>query len=74
MQSVNYEISGLQETLLGFGTIKIQAYIGDLVIHDVHHPAKVQKKIVGILRDHGVTASPNPINNDATQENQTQIS
>ena len=57
IQSVNYEVSGLQETLLGFGTIKMQTYVGDLVIHDVHHPAKIQKKLLGILRDEGVTVN-----------------
>jgi hypothetical protein len=53
IQMVNYEVAGLQETLLGFGTIMMQTYLGDLVIHDVHHPAKIQKKLLGILRDHG---------------------
>lgn len=55
IQQVNYEIAGIQQTLLGFGTIIMQTYIGELVIHDVHHPAKIQRKIVQILRDHGVT-------------------
>ncbi len=55
IQQVNYEIAGLQETLLGFGTIVMQTYIGELVIHDVPHPAKIQRKIVQILRDQGVT-------------------
>jgi uncharacterized membrane protein YdbT with pleckstrin-like domain len=55
IQSVNYEISGLQETLLGFGTIKMQTYVGDLVIHYVHHPAKLQRRFVAILREEGIT-------------------
>ena len=50
IQSVNYEVSGIEETLLGFGTIKMQTYVGDLVIHDVHHPARVQKRLLSILR------------------------
>jgi Bacterial PH domain len=58
IQSVNYEVAGLQETLLGFGTIKMQTYIGDLTVHDVHKPAHIQKKIVGILRAEGL-AAPN---------------
>lgn len=58
IQSVNYDISGLQETLLGFGTIKMQTYVGDLTIHDVHHPAKIQKKLLGILRKEGIDANP----------------
>ena len=55
IQQVNYEIAGLQETLLGFGTIVVQTYIGELVLHDVPHPAKIQRKIVQILREQGVT-------------------
>lgn len=60
IQSINYEINGLQETLLGFGTIKMQTYVGDLVIHDVHHPAKTQKKLASILRDEGVISNQYP--------------
>lgn len=54
IKSLNYEIAGLQETLLGFGTILIQTYIGDLVIKDIHHPAKIVKNIAMILREHGI--------------------
>jgi len=57
IQMVNYEVAGLQETLLGFGTIMMQTFVGDLVIHEVHHPAKIQKKLIGILREQGVSAS-----------------
>jgi len=60
IQSVNYEISGLQETLLGFGTIKMQTYVGDLTIHDVHHPARVQKDLLSILRTEGVETGISP--------------
>lgn len=60
IQSVNYEVKGLQETLLGFGTIKMQTYVGDMVIHNVHHPARIQKDILGILRDKGITTNPYP--------------
>ena len=57
IQMVNYQIAGLQETMLGYGTIVMQTYMGDLVIHDVHHPAKTQKKILEVLRDNGVSAA-----------------
>jgi uncharacterized membrane protein YdbT with pleckstrin-like domain len=60
IQSVNYDVSGIEETLLGFGTIKMQTYVGDLVIHDVHHPARVQKRLLSILRDEGVAATQYP--------------
>ena len=51
IQMVNYEVAGLQETLLGFGTIMMQTYMGELLINDLHHPAHIQKKLLGII-DH----------------------
>lgn len=54
IQMVNYEVAGLQETLLGFGTIMMQTYMGELLIHDVHHPAHIQKKMLTILRERGI--------------------
>jgi len=61
IQMINYQISGLQETLLGFGTIIVQTYVGDLIIKDVHHPAKIQKKMVHILRELGIHPTQRPM-------------
>jgi uncharacterized membrane protein YdbT with pleckstrin-like domain len=75
IQSVNYEVMGLQETLLGFGTIKMQTYVGDLIVHDVHHPAKIQKKLLGILRKKGVSVNQYPnaqYSNSVNEETQDQ--
>ncbi len=73
VQMVNYEISGLQETLLGFGTILMQTYLGDLTIHDVHHPAKIQKKMIHILREQGIitTDFPSKKNKDVDEDQKT---
>ena len=57
IQMVNYEVNGIQETLLGFGTIMVQTYIGDLVIHDVHKPAHIQHELLGLLRERGIALS-----------------
>jgi hypothetical protein len=62
IQSINYSVEGLEATMLGFGTIKMQTYVGDLVIHHVHHPAKIQKKILSVLRDEGINANMHPVN------------
>ena len=56
IQSMNYQVNGLQATLLKFGTIVVQTYMGDLVIHEVHHPEHVQKTIANILREQGITS------------------
>lgn len=56
VQSVNYQVVGIQETLLGFGTVIIQTYLGDIVINDVHKPQEITKELSLILREHGSTA------------------
>jgi hypothetical protein len=66
IQMVNYQVAGVQETVLGFGTIMIQTFVGDLVIHDVHKPEHVQHELLHILRSSGVSVvSP------ANQQNKT---
>ncbi len=61
IQMINYEVAGLQETLLGFGTIMMQTFVGDLVIREVGHPAKIQKQILQILREQGIAAITSPV-------------
>lgn len=64
IQMINYQIVGLEETVLRFGTIIVQTYVGDLVIHEVHHPEKVQQKMVQVLRDLGIHHTQRPVNED----------
>jgi len=68
IQMVNYEIAGMQETLLGYGTIMIQTFVGSLTIHEVHHPATIQKELLEILREQGISASSTPMNSDNEEE------
>lgn len=53
IQNINYQIAGLQETLLGFGTIIVQTFVGDLVLKYIHHPAKVQAQLIKTIKDNG---------------------
>lgn len=64
IQMINYQIAGLEETILRFGTIIVQTYVGDLVIHDVHHPEKIQQQMVHVLRDLGIHHTQRPVNED----------
>ena len=68
IQMINYQVAGLEETLLHFGTIVVQTYVGDLVIKQVHHPAKVQGKMVHILRDLGIHHTSRPMQREETAE------
>lgn len=70
IQMVNYEIAGMQETLLGFGTIVIQTFVGSLTIHDVHKPALIQKELLEILRQQGISASTSPMSGQEEEDNE----
>lgn len=45
VQNISYNIPGFSGELFGFGTIVIQTYVGDLVIHKVEHPETVYNKL-----------------------------
>lgn len=57
--SLNHEIHGVEQTLLGFGTIIMQTYVGDMKMHHIHHPARTQQNIADILRQQGYTFGGN---------------
>ncbi len=64
IQMVNYEVTGIQETLLGFGTLSVQTFAGNLTIHNVHKPGKVQHELLGLLRERGIathTSNDHPL-------------
>ena len=63
IQSVNYEVKGIQETLLGFGTILIQSYVGNIEIHDIHHPARLQKRFLKLLKELNIESINRPYSN-----------
>jgi len=45
IQNISYNIPGLSGELFKFGTIIIQTYVGDLVIHKVEHPDTIYNKL-----------------------------
>lgn len=68
VQMVNYEVSGMTQTLFGFGTIMMQTFVGDLVVRNIHHPARIQKKILEILRSEQITPQRNNEDNPKAEE------
>ena len=59
--SVNFSVEGIEETLLGFGTIIVQTFVGDMTLKKIHHPAKVQERIVQIMKELGIENHGTPI-------------
>jgi len=45
IQNISYNIPGFTGEILGFGTIVIQTFVGDLVIRNVEHPEKTYNKL-----------------------------
>lgn len=45
IQNISYNIPGFTGEVLGFGTIVIQTFVGDLVIRYVEHPEKTYNKL-----------------------------
>jgi uncharacterized membrane protein YdbT with pleckstrin-like domain len=45
IQNISYNIPGFTGEILGFGTIVIQTFVGDLVIRNVEHPDRTYNKL-----------------------------
>lgn len=45
IQNISYTIPGFSGEVFQFGTIVIQTFVGDLVIHMVEHPDKIYNKL-----------------------------
>jgi hypothetical protein len=45
IQNISYNIPGFSGEIFKYGTIVIQTYVGDLVIHNAEHPDKIYNKL-----------------------------
>jgi uncharacterized membrane protein YdbT with pleckstrin-like domain len=68
IQSVNYEVKGLQATLFHFGTIIVQTYVGDLTLRFVHKPAQIHQVLVKDVRHAKPSNRPDMQNMEAEKE------
>lgn len=55
IQNVNYEIDGLQASLLKYGRIVIQTFVGDLILEPIHHPVEIHRKLSHSIRGLGTS-------------------
>ncbi len=56
IQNISYNIPGLNGELLGFGTIVLQTYVGDLIIDRVHKPEEIYNKLQEAVYKNGGSA------------------
>lgn len=45
IQNISYNIPGFSGEIFKFGTIVIQTFVGDLIIHKVEHPGEIYNKL-----------------------------
>lgn len=50
IQNVSYQVKGLQASLLGYGTLDIQTYVGNISLPFVHRPQNVHQLMVTQMR------------------------
>jgi hypothetical protein len=68
IQNISYNIPGFSGEVFGYGTLVIQTFVGDLVIHKVEHPDKTYNK----LQDAVLKAIDKQGINEKTEENTAQ--
>ena len=51
IENISYNVPGFSGEVFGFGTIVIQTFVGDLVIHKVEHPEKTYNKLQSAVMD-----------------------
>ena len=51
VQNISYTIPGFTGEVFKFGTIVIQTFVGDLVIHNVEHPDKIYNQLQDAIQD-----------------------
>lgn len=56
IQNISYNIPGFTGEILGFGTIVIQTYVGDLIVDRVHKPEEIYNKLQDTVHTYGTHA------------------
>jgi hypothetical protein len=45
IQNISYTIPGFSGEIFGYGTLVIQTFVGDMIIHKVEHPDKIYNEL-----------------------------
>lgn len=55
IQNISYNIPGFTASMLGFGTMVVQTYVGDLYLDKIHHPSKIYNELSEVIRKYGAS-------------------
>jgi hypothetical protein len=64
IQNISYNIPGLSGEVLGYGTIVIQTYVGDLVLDRIQHPSRIYNMLQDAVHKSANTSGGNHIDEE----------
>jgi Bacterial PH domain len=53
IQNISYNVPGLSAAMLGYGTLVVQTYVGDLFLDKIHHPGKIYNELQQVMHKSG---------------------
>jgi hypothetical protein len=53
IQNISYNVPGFTAAVLGYGTLVVQTYVGDLFLNKVHKPGKVYNDLAAVVKKYG---------------------
>jgi hypothetical protein len=51
IQNISYNVPGFSASLMGYGTLVVQTYVGDLVLDRIQHPGKIYNELQKAVHD-----------------------
>ena len=67
IQNISYNVPGFSAAFLGYGTLVVQTYVGDLVLDRIHHPSKIYNELQKAVHAAGSDSGPNTDYEEATE-------
>lgn len=53
IQNISYNVPGFTAAMLGYGTLVVQTYVGDLFLSRIHKPGKVYNDLAVVVKKYG---------------------
>ena len=53
IQNISYKVPGFTAAMLGYGTLVVQTYVGDLFLSRIHKPGKVYNDLAVVVKKYG---------------------
>jgi len=53
IQNLSYNVPGFTAAMLGYGTLVVQTYVGDLFLNRIHQPSKVYNDLAEVVKKYG---------------------